>query len=145
MSMRHYWGEAIQRAWKDFWGFLWGFMGAEIKKSAATTVAKILTVVVLGGVSIPAVASGGWLWGVGGVVLRHERLAVLCAALAVPELALADGVFGTGRVFFAAATTAGHEGVVAKRLNSSYRPGRRSAAWRKIKPREPRDVTKRLP
>jgi bifunctional non-homologous end joining protein LigD len=67
---------------------------------------------------------------------RHERLAKLCATLAVPELTLADGVIGNGRAFFAAAIAAGHEGVVAKRLDSAYRPGRRSPAWRKIKPRE---------
>jgi ATP-dependent DNA ligase len=77
--------------------------------------------------------------------VRHECLAELCATLALPELALADGVLGTGRVFFAAAIAAGHEGVVAKRLDSPYRPGRRSPTWRKIKPRETRDVTKRLP
>ena len=29
----------------------------------------------------------------------------------------------------------GGEGVLAKHLSSTYRPGRRSAAWRKIKPR----------
>ena len=58
--------------------------------------------------------------------VRHERLAELCATLAVAELALADGVIGPGRAFFAAAIAAGHEGVVAKRLDASYRPGHRS-------------------
>jgi bifunctional non-homologous end joining protein LigD len=77
--------------------------------------------------------------------VRHEHLAELCATLALPELALADGVIGNGRAFFAAAIAAGHEGVVAKRLDAIYRPGRRSATWRKIRPRQPRDVTKRLP
>jgi hypothetical protein len=40
-----------------------------------------------------------------------------------------------GRVLYAAALAQGHEGVVAKHLASTYRPGRRSPEWRKIKPR----------
>jgi hypothetical protein len=37
-----------------------------------------------------------------------------------------------------AALAQGHEGVMAKHLASSYRPGKRAAAWRKIKPRRRR-------
>ena len=44
-----------------------------------------------------------------------------------------DGIVGAGRAFFEDAVTAGHEGVVAKRLNAHYRPGKRESAWRKIK------------
>ena len=36
-----------------------------------------------------------------------------------------------------AALAWGHEGVMAKRLVSTYRTGRRSPAWRKIKPHRP--------
>jgi ATP-dependent DNA ligase len=35
---------------------------------------------------------------------------------------------------YALALAQGHEGVVAKHLASTYRPGRRPPAWRKIKP-----------
>jgi ATP-dependent DNA ligase len=44
------------------------------------------------------------------------------------------GVVGTGTAVYALALARGHAGVVAKRLASPYRPGRRSPAWRKIKP-----------
>lgn len=47
------------------------------------------------------------------------------------------GIVGAGKAFFAAAVAQGHEGVVAKQLASPYRPGFRSAAWRKIKPHAP--------
>ncbi len=40
---------------------------------------------------------------------------------------------GGGEAFFDAATGLGLEGVVAKRLDSSYQPGRRGNAWLKIK------------
>jgi bifunctional non-homologous end joining protein LigD len=35
---------------------------------------------------------------------------------------------------YAAAIASGYEGVVAKRLDSTYQPGQRVAAWRKVKP-----------
>ncbi|HEY7630171.1 MAG TPA: non-homologous end-joining DNA ligase, partial [Thermoleophilaceae bacterium] len=40
---------------------------------------------------------------------------------------------GDGKGFLAASEKSGLEGVVAKRLNSAYEPGRRSGAWLKIK------------
>jgi ATP-dependent DNA ligase len=57
----------------------------------------------------------------------------------VPEcrdtrLAFSEGVVGTGCAFFDQAVRQGHEGVMAKHLASRYLPGRRSCAWRKIKP-----------
>jgi ATP-dependent DNA ligase len=66
---------------------------------------------------------------------RREELAALCAGLRLPEVLFSAGVIGTGTALYAAALAQGHEGVVAKRLASPYRPGRRSPAWRKIKPR----------
>lgn len=42
---------------------------------------------------------------------------------------------GQGKAVYATALVQGHEGLVAKHLTSTYRPGRRAAAWRKIKPR----------
>jgi ATP-dependent DNA ligase len=67
--------------------------------------------------------------------IRRECLAEVCAKLEIPEVACAEGIVGAGRALFAAAVAQGHEGVVAEHLDSSYRPGRRLSAWRKIKPR----------
>ncbi len=64
---------------------------------------------------------------------RREALAALVAEVGKPRLAAADGVIGSGRDLFAAATEQGLEGVVAKRLDSPYRPGERGDAWQKIK------------
>jgi ATP-dependent DNA ligase len=44
------------------------------------------------------------------------------------------GVVGRGNAFYAEAVARGQEGVMAKHLAAPYRPGRRSSAWRKIKP-----------
>jgi bifunctional non-homologous end joining protein LigD len=41
---------------------------------------------------------------------------------------------GHGEAVLATATELGLEGVVAKRLDSTYQPGRRSDSWRKVKP-----------
>jgi len=40
-----------------------------------------------------------------------------------------------GKAVYEVALGRGHEGVLAKHLTSTYRPGRRSGAWRNIKPR----------
>jgi len=66
---------------------------------------------------------------------RREVLAEACRRLDVAELLFSEAVIGPGMALFAAALARGHEGIVAKRLTSTYRPGRRSVAWRKIKPR----------
>jgi hypothetical protein len=66
---------------------------------------------------------------------RREELAALCARLDLPEVLFSAGVVEAGTALYALALAQGHEGVVAKRLSSTYRPGRRSLAWRKIKPR----------
>ncbi len=69
--------------------------------------------------------------------LRRAALADACAMLDAPEVVVfSTGLVGAGKAFFAAAVAQGHEGVLAKHLASPYRPGRRSAAWRKIKPRK---------
>jgi bifunctional non-homologous end joining protein LigD len=68
---------------------------------------------------------------------RRELLAETCQRLAVADVIFSEAVVGQGKALYAAALARGHEGVVAKRLASTYRPGRRSATWRKIKPRRP--------
>lgn len=47
---------------------------------------------------------------------------------------------GDGGSLYAAAVAQGLEGIVAKRLDSSYRPGQRSPAWRKCKVRRQQEV-----
>jgi bifunctional non-homologous end joining protein LigD len=67
---------------------------------------------------------------------RREALAELCATTPLSGVVFSTGVVGSGRAFYAAALAAGQEGVVAKHLASAYRPGWRSPAWRKIKPKQ---------
>jgi ATP-dependent DNA ligase len=69
------------------------------------------------------------------LVRRRELLAEMYQGLDVADVQFSVGVLGAGTAFFEAAVARGHEGVMAKYLWSTYRPGRRSAAWRKIKPR----------
>jgi ATP-dependent DNA ligase len=66
---------------------------------------------------------------------RREVLAELCVKTPIPGIVFSVGLTGAGRALYAAALASGQEGVVAKQLASEYRPGRRSPAWRKIKPR----------
>jgi ATP-dependent DNA ligase len=65
---------------------------------------------------------------------RREILQGLLDPLHEPRLVFSAGVVGSGRLFFAEVVRQGQEGVMAKHLASRYRPGRRSAAWKKIKP-----------
>ncbi|WCB94259.1 ATP-dependent DNA ligase [Baekduia alba] len=64
----------------------------------------------------------------------HERRATLRALLADGERwQVPDHVVGGGTQLLAATREQGLEGVVAKRVDSPYEPGRRGGAWRKIK------------
>ena len=65
---------------------------------------------------------------------RREVLAQVCQRLDAADVQFSAGVIGAGKAFYEAAIALGHEGVMAKHLTSTYRPGRRSASWRKIKP-----------
>jgi ATP-dependent DNA ligase len=65
---------------------------------------------------------------------RRELLAEVCRTLAAPDVLFSEGVVGTGRALFAAVVAQGHEGIMAKHQESAYRAGKRSLAWRKIKP-----------
>ena len=64
---------------------------------------------------------------------RRQRLEMLIRTCANPTLVFSEGIVGQGRAYFEAVCRQGLEGVVAKRLDGRYRPGRR--AWIKIKPR----------
>ena len=65
---------------------------------------------------------------------RRQRLSQLVEEFDRPKLALSEGIIGTGRTMFAEVCRLGLEGLVAKRLTSPYRPGRRTKDWIKIKP-----------
>lgn len=62
---------------------------------------------------------------------RRSRLEAL--ALAGPSWQTPPAHVGDGQMVLAASRELGLEGVVAKRLDSRYEPGRRSQAWRKVK------------
>ena len=67
--------------------------------------------------------------------VRRERLEKLMRSHSQPRLVFSQGVIGSGKAFFAEVCRFGLEGVMAKRLTSCYRPGRRTDAWIKIKPK----------
>lgn len=64
---------------------------------------------------------------------RRARMAEVVAALAAPQVVASEGIRGQGRELFAAVQQRGLEGIVAKRLDSPYRPGERTDHWQKIK------------
>jgi DNA ligase D-like protein (predicted ligase) len=66
---------------------------------------------------------------------RRARLRRLLAKVDSPHLLLSEGWVGAGRNLFVKATAEDLEGVIAKRLSSSYQPGKRTDAWIKIKKR----------
>ncbi len=45
-------------------------------------------------------------------------------------------VEGMGKTFFQIITSMGYEGIVAKRMDSPYLPGKRSHSWLKMKPQK---------
>lgn len=62
---------------------------------------------------------------------RHlEQLLSLCK---VNRVILSEAVLGQGRDLFQAVEKMGLEGVMAKSLDGQYRPGKRTALWKKIK------------
>jgi ATP-dependent DNA ligase len=65
---------------------------------------------------------------------RRQALADAWAELQAPDVLFSAGVAGAGQAFYAEAVARGQEGVMAKHLAAPYWPGRRSTAWRKIKP-----------
>jgi len=69
---------------------------------------------------------------------RRKRLARLIDASA--GNVLLSPQFGDGEALLAAANEQGLEGVVAKRADSRYQPGRRGTEWRKVKVRGRQEV-----
>ena len=68
-------------------------------------------------------------------VQRRERLGGIVARSKCPALLLSEGVNGSGRSLYQRASDQGLEGVVGKRLSSTYASGRRNGAWIKVKRR----------
>ena len=68
--------------------------------------------------------------------VRRERLEKLMQRYPHPRWVFSQGVVGPGKAFFAEVRRLGLEGMMAKCLTCCYRPGRRTDAWIKIKPRE---------
>ena len=64
---------------------------------------------------------------------RVEALEELVARLDHQSLVFSEGVVGAGIAFFESIRERQLEGMVAKRLDSHYLPGRRTEAWQKIK------------
>jgi DNA ligase-1 len=73
---------------------------------------------------------------------NEQRVAALTECVA-PEARVVRAVTAeaaAARSFLQAALAAGHEGVVAKTLSSTYEAGRRGAGWRKVKPAHTLDL-----
>ena len=66
---------------------------------------------------------------------RRGILEKLLEKTTCPPLMLSDGLIGEGTSLYATACEQGLEGVVAKRLSSTYAAGRRNGAWVKVKRR----------
>ncbi len=64
---------------------------------------------------------------------RRDRLGEVVDRAGSPGLVVSDGIVGRGTAFFEQVTSRGIEGVVAKRLDDPYRPGRRTRSWTKFK------------
>jgi bifunctional non-homologous end joining protein LigD len=82
-----------------------------------------------------------WLDGHDTTDLALEQRRELLEAIVEPDerIQVVPFVDGAGVSFTEAARSQGREGVMAKRLGSKYRPGRRSPDWRKIKLRTTQD------
>ena len=66
---------------------------------------------------------------------RRRILEELVGASRCAELMLSDGVPASGKALYQRACEQSLEGVMAKRLSSTYAPGKRNGAWVKIKRR----------
>ena len=64
---------------------------------------------------------------------RRARLESLLNGVRDPRLRISEQVTGNGRELHGRAETHGWEGLIAKRLDSAYKSGRRSPDWRKLK------------
>lgn len=68
--------------------------------------------------------------------VRREALIKLYEQFPLPGLLLSEGLRQCGCQLFAQVVRLGLEGMMAKRLDAPYLPGKRSQHWLKIKPRQ---------
>jgi bifunctional non-homologous end joining protein LigD len=64
---------------------------------------------------------------------RRDRLRELLEAAGDERLSFSDGVVGPGCAFFEQVRARQLEGIVAKELDGTYRPGKRTRSWIKVK------------
>jgi ATP-dependent DNA ligase len=64
---------------------------------------------------------------------RRRHLEQILSGLQRERIILSEAVLGQGRDLFQAVQKLGLEGIVAKSLDAAYRPGKRTALWKKIK------------
>jgi ATP-dependent DNA ligase len=64
---------------------------------------------------------------------RRRNLEQLLSGFQGDRIILSEAVLGQGRDLFQAVEKLGLEGIMAKSLDGPYRPGKRTALWRKIK------------
>lgn len=77
--------------------------------------------------------AGFMSWMTRPLVERRLLLDALVREANNPLLVFSDAVVGQGKAFFEQACREDLEGVIAKRMNSPYLPGKRTDAWYKIK------------
>ena len=65
---------------------------------------------------------------------RRHCLEEVLGRVSEPQLVLSQGLIGAGKALFQETYRQHLEGIMAKKLTSSYRPGTRAADWIKIKP-----------
>ena len=65
---------------------------------------------------------------------RRSILLDVLGKIKASELMFSEGIVEFGQAFFEQVVANGHEGMMAKHRSSRYLPGKRSAAWKKIKP-----------
>jgi DNA ligase D-like protein (predicted ligase) len=66
---------------------------------------------------------------------RRKELEKILAASACRGLMLSEGVMGSGKALYQTAAVQGLEGVVGKKLTSTYAAGKRNGAWIKVRRR----------
>ena len=65
---------------------------------------------------------------------RREMLGEIVGTLRLPGVHVTESIAACGRALFREVMRRGLEGVMAKRADSEYLPGKRSRTWQKIKP-----------
>lgn len=70
------------------------------------------------------------------LVERRAALQEVAESVGESHLVFSDGIVGEGEAFFQKVIEQEMEGIVAKKLDSRYLPGRRTDAWIKIKRRQ---------